>query len=77
VKESFASIEKLVEYKKAEILRSLETYWTECTTVYNRNIANVEAYNKEYDDYGKLIEKLADKTIGLDYLDRKIVRRSI
>lgn len=55
----------------------MDKYWQECSLVYQRNLASAEEEDKKYDDYGRLIEKLADKAIGIDYLERRIVRKSL
>jgi hypothetical protein len=67
----------LLEFKRAELTRSLEKYWQECTSAYQKNLSGAEAEDKKYDDYAKLIERLADKTIGIDYLDRRISKKTL
>lgn len=77
LKETFANLEKLLEFKKVESMKSFQKYWEECQTAYERTLREVDVANKEYDDYARLVERMSDKMIGLEYLDKRIVRKTL
>lgn len=55
----------------------MEKYWEDCQGVYEKTLREVEVANKEYDDYARLVEKMADRMIGLEYLERRIGRKTL
>lgn len=67
----------MLEFKKAEAGKSLAKYWEECQAAYDKTLREAEVANKQYDDYARIIERLADKSIGLDYLDKHITRKTV